>query len=198
MENISCKIQFLCCDFCCLPASYLLPIQRNRWLRRTAHNIKTSDFSANKRPKTYWNAVKSTLKTAEVNACWIPLSLGIPSGTSKNTRENWDGFAFSARFCLILAVSVSKNRDSQLQLKPRMEWGFAAYVLHTHCIPGRWNTMPNAGILTFCLVLCKITDRKGINAILVPSLTRQTSLLETERACNMTKILCWQPCMVGL
>ena len=117
---------------------------------------------------------------ASINACWIPLSLGRPSGTSKNTRENWDGFAFSARFCLILAVSVSKNRDSQLQLKPRMEWGFAAYVLHTHCIPGRWNTMPNAGILTFCLVLCKITDRKGINAILVPSLTRVRISMETQ------------------
>ena len=155
-------------------------------------------FPGMKKPWNRWDSRVFWWFRLEISACWIPLSLGRPSGTSKNTRENWDGFAFSARFCLILAVSVSKNRDSQLQLKPRMEWGFAAYVLHTHCIPGRWNTMPNAGILTFCLVLCKITDRKGINAILVPSLTRQTSLLETERACNMTKILCWQPCMVGL
>ena len=41
------------------------------------------------------------------------LSLRRPSGTSKNTRKYWDGFAFSARFCLILAISVSKNRDSR-------------------------------------------------------------------------------------
>ena len=77
------------------------------------------------------------------------LSLRRPPGTSINTRESWDGFAFSARFCLILAVSVSKNRDPRLQLKLRMEWGFAAYVLHTHCIPGRRTAAYCAGILAF-------------------------------------------------
>ena len=49
------------------------------------------------------------------------LSLRRLPGTSENTRENRDGLAFSARLCLILAVSVSKDRDPRLQLKPRME-----------------------------------------------------------------------------
>ena len=77
------------------------------------------------------------------------LSLGRLPGTSENTWENWDGFAFSARFCLILAVCVSKNRDPRHSEINPMEWGFAAYVLHTHCIPGRWMTAQMQGSSLF-------------------------------------------------
>ena len=47
--------------------------------------------------------------------------LGDLHALPKTPEKTEMGFAFSARFCLILTVSVSKNRDPRYQLKPRME-----------------------------------------------------------------------------